>query len=112
MEHNLEYRAQTDPLTGLANRGHFLELAKQELVRALRYRRSFSIAMLDLNHFKNINETCGHRTGDAVLKKLPQICRQVLRNFDIMGRIGGEEFAIIFPETDSNQAFAVSELLR
>jgi len=112
LERHLENRAQTDPLTGLANRGHFLELAEQELVRSLRYRRPFSIAMIDLDHFKTINDTYGHRTGDAVLKKLPQICRQVLREVDIIGRIGGEEFAIIFPETESTQAFVVAERLR
>jgi len=68
--------------------------------------------MIDLDHFKTINDTYGHRTGDAVLKKLPQICRQVLREVDIIGRIGGEEFAIIFPETESTQAFVVAERLR
>lgn len=112
LERHLEYRAQTDLLTGLANRGYFLELAERELVRALRYKRSLSIAMLDLDHFKAINDTYGHRTGDAVLKKLPQICRNVLREVDIIGRIGGEEFAIIFPETDSMQAFVIAERLR
>jgi diguanylate cyclase (GGDEF)-like protein len=68
--------------------------------------------MLDIDHFKKINDTYGHKCGDLVLKKLAATCQQVLREVDIIGRIGGEEFAILLPETDKEQAIEVAERLR
>jgi diguanylate cyclase (GGDEF)-like protein/PAS domain S-box-containing protein len=112
LEHHLNYQAHIDYLTGVANRGYFFELAEQELVRAQRYGRTLTVATLDLDHFKTINDTYGHRAGDVVLRELPKICRRVLREVDIVGRIGGEEFAILFPETNAQQAIAVAERLR
>ncbi|OIR17800.1 putative diguanylate cyclase YdaM [mine drainage metagenome] len=108
----LERRAYSDYLTGLANRRFFLEQAESELSRALRYDGELSILMLDIDNFKLVNDTHGHKIGDLVLKKLSDICRNTLRDVDIIGRIGGEEFAVLLPETGSTQAEEVAERLR
>ncbi len=108
----LERRAYSDYLTGLANRRYFLEQAENELARALRYRNELSILMLDVDHFKQVNDTYGHKVGDIVLKKLSEVCRATLRDVDIVGRIGGEEFAILLPETGLEQALEAAERLR
>jgi diguanylate cyclase (GGDEF)-like protein/PAS domain S-box-containing protein len=112
LEQRLEALAQTDFLTGLANRRHFLELADKELARVRRYRSPLSMAMLDLDRFKDINDTYGHKVGDTVLEQFSKVCRPTLRESDIMGRIGGEEFAILFPETMLPEAIEVAERLR
>jgi diguanylate cyclase (GGDEF)-like protein/PAS domain S-box-containing protein len=112
LEQRLERLARTDFLTGLANRRHFLELADRELARVRRYGSPLSLAMLDLDHFKDINDTYGHKVGDTVLEQFARICRQALRESDIMGRTGGEEFAILFPETTLPEALDVAERLR
>jgi diguanylate cyclase (GGDEF)-like protein/PAS domain S-box-containing protein len=108
----LERRAYTDYLTGLANRRHFLEQAESELVRTLRYGRELSILMLDIDRFKTINDTYGHKVGDVVLKKLADVCSATLRDVDIVGRLGGEEFAVLLPETGEKSAMEVAERLR
>lgn len=108
----LERRAYFDYLTGLANRRSFLEQAEIELSRVLRYGGKLSILMLDIDHFKQVNDTHGHKVGDLVLKKLSEICRSTLRDVDIIGRIGGEEFAVLLPETDGTQAEEAAERLR
>lgn len=108
----LEHEARTDFLTGLSNRRHFLELATQELIRVRRYRSPLTLAMLDLDHFKTINDTYGHEVGDKVLIELAELCRRTLREPDVMGRIGGEEFAILLPQTTSAQAYEIAERLR
>lgn len=108
----LERRAYYDFLTGLANRRYFLECAEQELIRSLRYGSEFSIGMMDVDHFKQINDTYGHKVGDMVLQKLSEISRAVLRDIDLIGRIGGEEFAILLPETGRDQAMEAAERLR
>ncbi|PKO91515.1 MAG: diguanylate cyclase [Betaproteobacteria bacterium HGW-Betaproteobacteria-1] len=108
----LERRAYSDYLTGLANRRYFLEQAEIELSRALRYNRELSILMLDIDHFKHVNDTYGHKVGDIVLQKLSSICQATLRDVDIVGRIGGEEFAVLLPETGSEQAWEAAERLR
>lgn len=112
LESDLERQAHTDDLTGLANRRHFLELAEHELAHVRRYGGDLSVAMLDLDHFKNINDTYGHQAGDIVLKQLATLCQQMLRNVDVIGRIGGEEFAILFPETSRDEAYDIVERLR
>ncbi|MBX9937367.1 MAG: diguanylate cyclase [Burkholderiaceae bacterium] len=112
-EHELERLAQTDMLTGLANRRHFMTLAEQELARAVRYGGKLSVLMIDIDHFKNVNDTYGHHAGDLVIQKLGELCQQTLRkDIDVAGRIGGEEFAVILPETDSQQAVDAAERLR
>jgi diguanylate cyclase (GGDEF)-like protein/PAS domain S-box-containing protein len=108
----LERRAHTDSLTGLANRGHFMELAEVELARAMRYGSPYAVLLLDIDHFKVINDKHGHKAGDAVLQALAEIMRSTLREVDIIGRIGGEEFAVLLPETDTAQAPEVAERLR
>lgn len=108
----LERQAHIDFLTGISSRGYFMQQAEQELTRTVRYNCNLSIFMLDIDHFKKINDTYGHKCGDLVLKKLAATCQQVLREVDIIGRIGGEEFAILLPETDKEQAIEVAERLR
>ncbi len=112
LEQELRRQAHFDYLTGINNRGHFMELAELELSRTKRYSKPLSILMIDIDYFKRINDTYGHKTGDAVLKKMAKICKQTLRNIDIIGRIGGEEFAILLPETDLEEAVVVAERLR
>lgn len=111
-QRELERLAQTDALTGLANRRHFMELAEQELSRTLRYGGQLSVLMADIDHFKNINDTHGHHMGDLVLQRLGELCREILRDVDVVGRIGGEEFAVILPQTGAEKALEVGERIR
>lgn len=108
----LERQAHSDYLTGLDNRRHFLSQAESELARTLRYERDMSILMLDLDYFKRINDTYGHKVGDIVLQRFAAVCRATLRNVDIIGRIGGEEFAVLLPEAGVEQAMDAAERLR
>lgn len=108
----LERQAHIDYLTGLANRGRFMELAEAEQARAARYRNPFAVLLLDVDHFKSINDRHGHKAGDAVLKALGAILRKTLREVDIIGRIGGEEFAALLPETCAARAPEVAERIR
>lgn len=111
-ERKLEQLAQTDFLTGLANRRHFLLLAEQELARAQRYGGPLSVFMIDVDHFKAVNDTHGHQLGDLVLQTLGKVCRDVLRDIDIVGRLGGEEFGVVLPHTDYADALEAAERLR
>ena len=104
LEKKLQYLAQTDPLTLLYNRGYFLALAEKELQRAFRYDIPLCFAILDIDHFKHINDTYGHPVGDAVLQALGKHCLENLRETDIMGRLGGEEFAFILLHVTEEQA--------
>lgn len=108
----LDQQANQDYLTGLFNRRYFMEQGKTELAREQRFSDTLSLLMLDIDHFKNINDTHGHKAGDIVLQKLSEIMRETLRTFDIIGRLGGEEFAIMLPETDLQKAIEVAERLR
>jgi diguanylate cyclase (GGDEF)-like protein len=111
LQWKLEQEARTDPLTGCANRRHFLELAEHELGRARRYAEDMSVLMLDLDHFKTINDRHGHPVGDLVLLKLVQVCQTTLRAEDTVGRLGGEEFAVLLPESGREKALEVAERL-
>lgn len=104
--------AITDSLTGLYNRRHFFELAEHELEGARRYRRFLSAIMLDVDLFKQVNDTHGHAVGDQVLQAVAECCRQATRKVDVLGRYGGEEFAIVLPETDLAAACQIAERLR
>jgi eukaryotic-like serine/threonine-protein kinase len=104
--------AVTDGLTEINNRRHFFELAEREWIRTRRYDHPLSAMMLDVDHFKRVNDTFGHATGDSVLRTVAQICRNSLRETDFLGRYGGEEFAIMLPDTDLSAAHATAERLR
>jgi diguanylate cyclase (GGDEF)-like protein/PAS domain S-box-containing protein len=112
LEARLEQEARTDALTGCANRRWFLELAAREVARARRYGEQVALLMLDLDQFKAVNDRYGHPVGDLALKKVADVCREELREEDAVGRIGGEEFAILLPETDSRRALEVGERVR
>jgi diguanylate cyclase (GGDEF)-like protein/PAS domain S-box-containing protein len=112
LETQLLAQAHFDYLTGLNNRRYFVELSEGELLRAKRYQKKLSLLMLDLDDFKHINDTYGHKAGDIVLTQIALICRNVLREIDIIGRLGGEEFAVVLPETDLDYAIEVAERLR
>lgn len=104
--------AWRDPLTGELNRGHFLVRANEEQERARRYQSPLGILMLDLDNFKEINDQYGHAAGDTVLQTVCERWRAVLRNVDLLGRIGGEEFAILLPDSDWEATQIVAERLR
>lgn len=111
-ELELRMIAQVDHLTGALTRRGFLEQAERELSRVERYGRPSCLVMLDVDHFKAVNDTYGHGVGDQVLKKIADIAGVSIRPTDVFGRLGGEEFAIILSETGAEQAFVVAERLR
>jgi diguanylate cyclase (GGDEF)-like protein len=108
----LEYHSSHDPLTGLHNRRHFNEVLQAEQARAQRHQRDFSVLMIDLDDFKDINDTYGHPCGDMVLQRVAEIIRQPLRVGDTSARIGGDEFSVILSETSGDGARKVAEKLR
>ena len=112
LEQELVRQARTDALTGLSNRRHFIELAEQEFVRAQRYDKWMSVLMLDLDKFKEVNDQHGHQAGDHVLRLVSEVLHNTLRSIDVAGRMGGEEFAVMLPETEGGQAYEVAERLR
>ncbi len=108
----LEHLATQDPLTGLANRRHFLDLARRAFIQARRYSRPLTAVMIDIDQFKHINDTFGHKTGDKVLSAVAAYMQEVLRKVDILGRFGGDEFVILLPETNRDGAMQLVERLR
>lgn len=104
--------ATTDSLTGLCNRRHFFELAEGEFLRAPRLWDSLSIIMLDIDHFKNFNDSHGHAVGDRLLIEVAKCCRHETREKDILSRLGGDEFIILLPETSKPNALKVANRLR
>ena len=108
----MEKLATTDSLTGLFNRRHFLTSLEAEWSRFQRYYRSLSVLMLDVDHFKSVNDRYGHAAGDATLKAIAEACLEHKRKSDVVGRLGGEEFAIVLPETSLSWARTVAERLR
>jgi diguanylate cyclase (GGDEF)-like protein len=104
--------ALTDPLTDLHNRRSLFELGKVEFARARRMQRAFCCMMLDLDHFKQVNDTYGHPIGDQVLREFAKRCKGSVREIDLVGRYGGEELIILLPETDGKPALQVAERLR
>jgi diguanylate cyclase (GGDEF)-like protein len=111
-EHKLFIDSVTDPLTGLLNRRYFNELSEKEAARSRRHDLVFAVLMLDIDHFKRINDTFGHPVGDVAIKALAQVCNKALRPHDILARYGGEEFILTLPHTDEEGARVVAERIR
>jgi diguanylate cyclase (GGDEF)-like protein/putative nucleotidyltransferase with HDIG domain len=108
----LEEQARVDSKTGLFNARHFASVLKEELTRAQRFQRPASLIMADLDLLREINNTYGHLVGDEVLSGVAQVFRQELRHYDVPARFGGEEFAILLPETGYDQALEIAERIR
>jgi diguanylate cyclase (GGDEF)-like protein len=104
--------ATTDPLTGIFNRRHFMAMLNREHLRALRYKTTFSLLMLDIDFFKKINDTHGHGIGDEAIKAMAGAASKYLRPTDMIGRFGGEEFVVMLPHTDEAGAVVAAERIR
>ena len=105
----MEQLAITDSLTGLYNRRFFFAFAENEIERTKRYNKNLSIIMMDIDHFKDVNDRFGHQIGDQVLKEITDICLSILRRVDVMCRYGGEEFTVLLPETEESDAAHAAE---
>ncbi|MCW8914575.1 MAG: GGDEF domain-containing protein [Magnetovibrio sp.] len=112
IEHELRAMATRDPLTGISNRRHISEAATREIEQAQRHGRKLSVAMIDIDHFKAINDTFGHACGDNVLRLVVEVMADELRSADTLGRMGGEEFAAILPETGLDTGSTIAERIR
>ena len=108
----LKRLATTDPLTGAFNRRHYMELMLREQRRAERYNAVFSVLMIDIDHFKRVNDTYGHQIGDQAIQAMAGACQKALRPTDLLARYGGEEFIITLTHTDQPGAAKVAERLR
>lgn len=112
MYKEMEAMAITDALTGLHNRRHFLKRLSGEVLRAKRYMHQFSVIMMDIDHFKRFNDTCGHSVGDAILKEFGALLGRCARGSDVVARYGGEEFVMLLPCTGQGNALAAAERVR
>jgi diguanylate cyclase (GGDEF)-like protein/PAS domain S-box-containing protein len=112
MEEALRDMASKDPLTGIYNRRSFMEMARQQLARSHRFKEPMSVVVLDVDHFKKINDTYGHATGDDALRMVAGACSSILREYDILGRLGGEEFVVVLPGATPDESRVVAERLR
>ena len=112
LEAQLRVVAERDALTRLNNRGHFMKLAKGLLQRSQAEKVPFGLFMIDVDHFKRINDTWGHSHGDWVLAKIAKVCEECLRPSDVIGRFGGEEFVVALPNTTPSDAQSVAERLK
>lgn len=112
LRRRLAEMALTDPLTELPNRRRFEEIVRGELARIQRYGGQCSLVMIDVDYFKNYNDTLGHLAGDVILKELAQLMREQLRLSDVLARYGGEEFGMIMINTPKDEAFRAVERLR
>ncbi len=108
----LERLSRTDGLTGLINRRHFDERLELEFSRAVRYRSPLSCLMMDIDHFKKVNDTWGHQFGDVVIRETSGVARRTLRDVDVLARYGGEEIIALLPETPLEEAWRVAERVR
>ena len=105
-------QATIDPLTRIFNRRAFFDKVRQEVARTVRYKKKLAVLMLDIDHFKAINDSYGHQGGDEILQAFAEVAGKPLRASNFMGRIGGEEFAIVLPETDLQRAVKIAERIR
>jgi diguanylate cyclase (GGDEF)-like protein/PAS domain S-box-containing protein len=112
MEEELRRLATTDPLTGAFNRRAFMEAARINLIRAARYQEPLTVILADIDHFKKVNDTHGHATGDEALKLFVSTVQATLRETDVLGRMGGEEFAVLLPHTAMDAAMGLANRLR
>jgi len=112
LENELEEMATRDPLTGLFNRREMSRLLEEELDRARRYQRPMAVLWVDFDHFKDVNDTFGHSAGDSVLRSISRLLLGSVRSVDAIGRFGGEEFVIVLPEMDLEEARDTAERLR
>jgi diguanylate cyclase (GGDEF)-like protein len=108
----IQYQARTDALTRINNRHHFMNMAELEFMRAKRHGRDLTLILLDLDHFKVVNDNFGHTVGDKVLQTVAQLFSSCLRSTDIIGRYGGEEFTILLPETGLRGARLLTQRIR
>jgi diguanylate cyclase (GGDEF)-like protein len=111
LSQKLKKIANTDVLTGIANRRNILAILKKELQRTQRYHQNFSLLLIDIDHFKSINDTYGHPIGDQVLQEISRFLINYLRNADTVGRLGGEEFLVILPATTLQEAIEIAARL-
>jgi diguanylate cyclase (GGDEF)-like protein len=112
LEQKLEATAITDPLSGAKNRRYFMPLLEREIGKVGRLARPLSVLMLDIDHFKRVNDSYGHPTGDRVICNLSTVCHQIAREIDVVARFGGEEFVILLTECEQLQAAKVAERIR
>jgi len=112
MEEALRDMASRDPLTGIFNRRSFMDMARAQLARAHRFHEPLSVFVLDVDHFKRINDTFGHATGDDALRMVAAGCQAILREYDILGRLGGEEFVVVLPGATADESRVVAERVR
>lgn len=112
LERELEHLANCDSLSGAFNRRYFEETARDEIERAHRYKYPLSLLMMDADHFKRINDTYGHAVGDKAIRAIAEIGQGIFRSSDLLARMGGEEFAVLLPETDSDGARQIAERLQ
>jgi diguanylate cyclase (GGDEF)-like protein len=108
----IQQLAITDSLTNVFNRRHFFDIAQRELHRSLRYHHPLSVMMLDIDHYKIVNDTYGHVIGDVALKVISNHLMENLRETDTLGHYGGDEFSILLPETELGKAVEIAERLR
>lgn len=112
LKEQLQQLSITDSLTGLFNRRHFFALAEKEVARTRRHKLAMALMIIDIDHFKRVNDQYGHPVGDCVLREVGQIMQSMVRLEDTLARVGGEEFAILLPSTQATDAHALAERLR
>ncbi|MDD2620420.1 MAG: diguanylate cyclase [Syntrophomonadaceae bacterium] len=112
MESDLRTLATMDALTGIYNRRTIIEIGNNEFIRCNRYSQPLSLLMIDIDHFKRVNDNHGHAVGDQALRQLASECSDLLRNIDSLGRLGGEEFLVVLPQTNIDEACKTAERLR
>lgn len=112
LKENYQLLANTDATTGISSRRHLIECAEQELKRMQRRDETMAVIMFDIDKFKSVNDSCGHATGDRTIIAVAQACKKSLREIDSFGRMGGDEFVAVLPQTDLSSALCVAERIR